>query len=126
MHSSATLNIQSASKFGKPSSGHRSEKGQSSSQFPRRAVWKTVQTTGQLHPYPTLVRLCSKFCTLGFSIIWTENFQTSKLGIEKAEETAQIANICWITDKAREFQKNIYLCFIDFAKAFEYVDHNKL
>ena len=38
----------------------------------------------------------------------------------------QIANICWIIEKAREFQKNIYLCFIDYAKAFNCVDHNKL
>ena len=38
----------------------------------------------------------------------------------------QIANICWIIEKAREFQKNIYFCFIDYAKAFHYVDHNKL
>ena len=38
----------------------------------------------------------------------------------------QIANICWITEKAREFQKNIYLCFIGYAKAFDCVDHNKL
>ena len=38
----------------------------------------------------------------------------------------QIANICWIIGKAREFQKNIYFCFIDFAKAFDCVDHNKL
>ena len=38
----------------------------------------------------------------------------------------QIANIRWITDKAREFQKNTYFCFIDYAKAFDYVDHNKL
>ena len=38
----------------------------------------------------------------------------------------QIANIRWITEKAREFQKNIYFCFIDYAKAFDYVDHNKL
>ena len=38
----------------------------------------------------------------------------------------QIANIHWITEKAREFQKNIYFCFIDYAKAFDYVDHNKL
>ena len=35
----------------------------------------------------------------------------------------QIANICWIIKKAREFQKNIYLCLIDYAKAFDYVDH---
>ena len=38
----------------------------------------------------------------------------------------QIANIHWIVKKAREFQKNIYFCFIDYAKAFDYVDHNKL
>ena len=38
----------------------------------------------------------------------------------------QIANIRWIMEKAREFQKNIYFCFIDYAKAFDCVDHNKL
>ena len=38
----------------------------------------------------------------------------------------QIANICWIMEKAREFQKNIYFCFIDYAKAFDCADHNKL
>ena len=38
----------------------------------------------------------------------------------------QIANICGIIDKAREFQKNIYVCFIDYAKAFDCVDHNKV
>ena len=38
----------------------------------------------------------------------------------------QIANICWIIEKAREFQKNMYFCFIDYAKAFDCVDHNKL
>ena len=38
----------------------------------------------------------------------------------------QIANILWIIKKAREFQKNIYFCFIDYAKAFDCVDHNKL
>ena len=38
----------------------------------------------------------------------------------------QIANICWIIEKTREFQKNIYLCFIDYTKVFDCVDHNKL
>ena len=38
----------------------------------------------------------------------------------------QIANICWVIKKAREFQKNIYFCFIDYAKAFDCVDHNEL
>ena len=40
--------------------------------------------------------------------------------------TDQIANICWIIQKAGEFQRNIYVCFIDYAKAFDCVDHNKL
>ena len=47
-----------------------------------------------------------------------------KLGLEKAEEPDQIANICWIMDKASEFWKNF--CFSDYAKAFDCVDHNKL
>ena len=38
----------------------------------------------------------------------------------------QIANICWIIEKAREFQKNIYFCFLDYVKAFDCVDHNEL
>ena len=53
-------------------------------------------------------------------------FQMFKLVLEKAETRGQIANICWITEKASEFQKNIYFCFIDYAKAFNCVDHNKL
>ena len=48
-------------------------------------------------------------------------------GFRKGRGTRdQIANICWIMKKAREFQKNIYFCFIDYAKAFDCVDHNKL
>ena len=48
-------------------------------------------------------------------------------GFRKSRWTRdQIANICWIIEKAREFQKNIYFCFIDYAKAFNCVDHNKL
>ena len=49
-----------------------------------------------------------------------------KLVLETAEETDQIANICWIMEKAREFQKNIYFCFIDYANVLDCVDHNKL
>ena len=48
-------------------------------------------------------------------------------GFRKARGTQdQIANICWIIEKAREFQKNIYFYFIDYTKAFDCVDHNKL
>ena len=51
----------------------------------------------------------------------------SQAGFRKGRGTRdQIANILWIIKKAREFQKNIYLCFIDYAKAFDCVDHNKL
>ena len=48
-------------------------------------------------------------------------------GFRKGRGTRdQTANICWIMEKAREFQKNIYFCFIHYAKAFDYVDHKKL
>ena len=48
-------------------------------------------------------------------------------GFRKGRGTRdQIANICWVIEKAREFQKNIYFCFIDYAEAFDYVDHDKL
>ena len=50
-----------------------------------------------------------------------------QVGFRKGRGTRdQIANILWIMEKAREFQKNIFLCFIDYAKAFDCVDHNKL
>ena len=48
-------------------------------------------------------------------------------GFRKDRGTSnQVANICWIIKKAREFQKNIYFCLINYAKAFDFVDHNKL
>ena len=49
-----------------------------------------------------------------------------KLDLEKRGTRDQIANICYIINKAREFQKNIYFCFIDYAKGFDCVIHNKL
>ena len=58
--------------------------------------------------------------------MWTENFQMFKLDLEKTEEPEFKFSISGIIEKAREFQKNIYLCFNDCAKAFAYVDHNKL
>ena len=68
---------------------------------------------------------CSKSFKLGFSSTWTKIFHMYKLDLEKAEETEQIANICWIIEKARELRKNIYFCFIDYAKVFDCVGHNK-
>ena len=70
--------------------------------------WIIAQTTAQLHSSHTL------------NSMRTMNFQMFKLDVEKAEEPEiKIANIHCITEKAREFQKNIYFCFIDYAKAFD-------
>ena len=56
-----------------------------------------------------------------------QEFPNVQTGFRKGRETRdQIANIHWIIEKAKEFQKNIYFCFIDYAKAFDCVDHNKL
>ena len=49
-----------------------------------------------------------------------------QIAVKERETKSRVANICWIIKKAREFQKNIYFCFIDSAKAFDCVDHNKL
>ena len=55
------------------------------------------------------------------------NFQMFKLDLQKGRGSRdQTANIRWIIEKAKEFQKNIYFCFIDYAKDFDCVDHNKL
>ena len=59
--------------------------------------------------------------------MWTVNFPDVQAGFRKGRWTRdQITNIHWIIEKAREFQKNIYFCFLDYAKAFDCVDHNKL
>ena len=58
--------------------------------------------------------------------MWTVNVLMFKLVLEGRGTRGQIANIHWTMGKAREFQKNISFCFIDYAKAFDSVDHNKL
>ena len=56
-----------------------------------------------------------------------QQFVNQELGFRKSGGTRdQIANICWIIEKAKGFQKNIYVCFIDYPKTFDCVDHNKL
>ena len=71
-------------------------------------------------------RLRSKSFKLGFSSSWTENFQMYRLGLEKEEEPEIKLPTFDGIDKAREFSKNIYFCFTDYAKAFDCRDHNKL
>ena len=117
---------QYVSKFGKFISGHRTGKGQFSFQSQRRAMPKCIQTTLKItliSQANKVMLLCSKSFKLGFNSTWTKNFQMFKLDLEKAEEPSS-ANIQWIIEKAREFQKNI--CFMDYTKAFDCVDHNKL
>ena len=58
--------------------------------------------------------------------MWTVNFQMFKLDLEKAEELEIKLATSIGSSKKQEFQKNIYFCFIDYAKAFDYVDHNEL
>ena len=75
-----------ASKLGKLSSGHGTEKGQFSFQSQRKAMPKNAQTTTQLHSSHTLVKYCSKFSKPGFSKTWTMNFLMFKVCLQKAEE----------------------------------------
>ena len=111
---------QYASKFGKLSSAQRTGKCQFSFQSQRRAVPKNVQSTEQLHSLCMLVGYAQNPSSY---VNW--EFPDVQAGFRKRRGTKdQTVNICWITKKAREFQKNI--CFIDYAKAFDYVDSNKL
>src|SRR5574340_845234 len=103
---------QYASKFGKLSSGHRTGKGQFSFQPQRKAMPKNAPTTAQLHSSHTLVKSCSKFSRLQQYV--NRELPDVQAGFRKGKGTRdQIANIRWITEKAREFQKNIYFCFVD-------------
>ena len=66
-----------------------------------------------------------KILQASFNSMWTMNFQMFKLDLEKAEEPEIKLPTSDESQKKQEFQKNIYFCFIDYAKAFNYVDHNK-
>ena len=118
---------QYASKFGKLSSDHRTGKGQFSFQSQRKAIPKNAQTTAQLHSSHTLVKYCSKFSRARLQQYINCELPDVQAGFRKGRGTRdQVANTRWIMEKAREFQKNIYLCCIDYVKAFDCVNHNKL
>ena len=83
---------------------------------------KNVQTTAQLHTSHRLEILKPRF-----QQYINQGLPDVQSGFRKGRGTRdQIANICWIIKKAREFQENIYFCFIDYANAFHCVDHNKM
>ena len=86
---------------------------------------KWAQITTQLHSSHTLVML--KILQARLQQYVNCELPYVQTGFRKGRGTRdQIVNIRWIIEKAREFQKNIYFCFIDYAKAFDCVDHNKL
>ena len=86
---------------------------------------KNAQTTAQLHSSHMLVMF--KIYEARLQQYMNCELPDVQAGFRKGQGTRdQIANILWIIKIVREFQKNIYFCFIDYAKAFDYVDHNKL
>ena len=86
---------------------------------------KNAHTTTQLHSSHKQVML--KILQARLQQYVNREHPDVQAGFRKGRGTRdQIANIHWIVKKAREFQKNIYFCFIDYAKAFDCVDHNKL
>ena len=95
--------------------------------IPKKGSTKNVQTIGQLHSSPMLVRSCLKILHVMLQHYANQELPDIQAGRRKSRGTRdQIVNILWIIEKAREFQKNIHLCFIAYAKAFDCVDHNKL
>ena len=111
---------QYVSKFGKLSHGHRTGKGQFSFQSPRKAD-RTIALI--LHASKTMLKILQP----RLQQYVNSELSDVQAGFRKGRGTRdQITNILWIIKKAREFQKNIYFCFIDYAKAFDCVDHNKL
>ena len=98
--------IQYVSKSERPSSGHRTGKGQSSSQSPRRVVLENVQTVRQLHSSPVLVRSYLKILHARLQHYVNQELPDIQVGFRKGIGIRdQIASVHWIIEKAREFQK---------------------
>ena len=107
------------------SSGHRTGKGQFSFQSQRKALPKNAETTTQLHSYASKALL--KILQARLQQYMNREIPDVQAGFRKGRGIiAQIANICWNIKKAKEYQKNIYFCFINYAKTLDCVDHNKL
>ena len=105
---------QYASKFEKLDSGHKTGKGQFTFQSQRKAMPKNSQTTAQLLSCHTIVMI--KILQARLQQYMNHELPDIQAGFRKGRGTRdQIANILWIIEKAREFQKNIYFCFIDYA-----------
>ena len=118
---------QYASKFGKLSSGHRTGKGQFSFQSPKKGNAKECSNYCTIALISHVSKVMLKILQARLQQYMNHEPPDVQAGFRKGRGTRdQIANIHWIMEKAREFQENIYFCFIDYAKAFDCVDHNKL
>ena len=105
----------------------RTGKGQFSFQFQRKAMQKNAQTTAKIALISHASKVMLKIFLARLQQYVNRELPDVQAGFRKDRGTRdQIANVCWIINKAREFQKNIYFCFIDYAKAFDCVIHNKL
>ena len=87
---------------------------------------KSAQTTAQLHSSHMLVKVMLKILQARLQQYMNCELPDVQAGFKKAEEPEIILPIFTGSSKKQEFQKNIYLCFTDYAKAIDYVDHNKL
>ena len=114
-----------ASKFGKLNSGHKTGKGVFIP-IPKKANAKECSNhcTVALISHSGKVRL--KIIQARFPQYVNRELPDVQAGFRKGRRIRdQIASICWIIEKAREFQKNIHFCFTDYTKTFDCVDHNK-
>ena len=115
---------QYVSKFGKPSSDWK------------RSVFNTIPKKGnakECSNYPTIPlishvsKIMLKILQAGLQQYVNRELPDIHPGFRKRRGTrGQVADIHWVIEKAREFQKHIYFCFTDYTQAFDYVDHNKL
>ena len=118
---------QYASKFGKLSSGHRTGKSQFSFQSQRKAMPKNAQITTQFALISHASKVMLKILRARLQQYVNHELPDVQAGFRKGRGIRdQIVNFHWIIEKEREFKKNIYFCFIDYAKAFDCVDHNKV
>ena len=117
---------QNTSKFGKLSSGHRTGKGQFSFQSQKKGNAKECSNCHTIALISHTSKVMLKILQARLQPCMNCELLDFQAGFRKGRGTRdQIANICWIIKKAREFQKNIYFCFIDYTKAFDCMGHNK-
>ena len=110
-----------------PAVANRTGKGQFLSQFPRRVVPEKYANHWTIALISHASKVILKILHARLQHYANQELPDVQAGFRKGKGTRdQIANIHWIIEKAREFQKNTYFCFINYTKAFDCVDHDKL